>query len=63
MVGGALASAVARVVGTCLVGVDPRDPVTLVAVFFLLSTVAGIATLLPTLRGTRVEPVAALRVD
>ena len=44
-----------------LYGVSPRDPVTLVAVAALFLLVAVAASLLPTLRATRVDPLAMIR--
>jgi hypothetical protein len=63
LLGGVAASAVAKVVGVFLVGVGPRDPITIVAVVLALSAVAAVATLIPAVRAARVEPVIALRSE
>jgi putative ABC transport system permease protein len=55
------AGAVARFMGTLLYGVRPTDPRTLVIVSIALIVVAALATLLPALRATRVDPLEALR--
>lgn len=44
-----------------LYGVEPRDPATFVGVALLLGTVALLASFVPALRATRVDPVTALR--
>ena len=46
-----------------LTEISPRDPVTYAAVAVLLSVVAMIATLVPALRATRVDPMIALRAE
>jgi len=48
---------------TMLYEIDPRDPPTFGAVAVLLTAVALVATLVPALRATRVDPVNALRND
>ena len=44
-----------------LVQTSPSDPATLAAVAGMLILVAGIASVLPARRATRVDPVIALR--
>jgi predicted permease len=60
-----LAAAVplARLMSALLFGVSSLDPATYGAVSFLLISAALLATYLPTLKATRVEPVEALRTD
>jgi hypothetical protein len=50
-----------RLLAGFLFGVNPLDPLTLVSVSVLLSTVAAVACLLPALRAAQVDPVIALR--
>jgi putative ABC transport system permease protein len=59
--GVAAALALTRVMTTLLVGVSPRDPVTLIGSAALLFAVALVASCVPALRASRVEPMAALR--
>jgi ABC-type antimicrobial peptide transport system permease subunit len=56
---GALAST--RVMGTLLYDVTATDPVTYVALAGLLGLIAMIASFIPALRATKVDPVVALR--
>lgn len=50
-----------RLMRSVLYGVPPTDPVTFTIVPALLAIVALVATLLPTLSATRIEPTLALR--
>ena len=59
--GVAASLALTRVMTTLLVGVSPRDPVTLIGGAALLLAVAIVASCVPALRASRVEPMAALR--
>ena len=63
VLGLAAAMALTRLMSTLLFGVGPMDPVTYVAVSFVLGTVALVATYLPARRASRVDPVVALRTD
>jgi ABC-type antimicrobial peptide transport system permease subunit len=60
-----LAGAVAltRLMETLLFEVRPTDPATLVSVAAMITFVAAVACLVPALRATRVDPMAALRED
>jgi putative ABC transport system permease protein len=53
--------ALSRVLASGLFQVSPSDPAVLVGVTLLLTLVALIATLVPALRATRVDPLIALR--
>jgi ABC-type antimicrobial peptide transport system permease subunit len=61
LIGMGLAMALSGVLRAFLFGVEPTDPVTLVGVAILFTTMALLACLLPALRATRVDPMAALR--
>lgn len=62
-VGVAAALAGGRVLASQLVGVTPRDPVTLATVVLLSAGVAALASYLPARRATRVDPMVALRSE
>ena len=57
------AMAASRGLESLLVGVTARDPVTYVVLAGILTTVALVASYLPALRATRVDPVVALRSE
>ncbi|HEY2822460.1 MAG TPA: ABC transporter permease [Candidatus Acidoferrum sp.] len=57
------AVAVTRVFQSMLFGVDATDPVTLAVVAGILAGVALLACYLPARRATRVDPLAALRIE
>ena len=57
------ALALTRLMGTLLYGVAPYDPWTFGAVALVFLAVAGVATYLPGRKATRLNPVAALRLD
>ena len=63
LVGLAGTLAAGRVVKKLLYDVSPTDPVTLLAVAVLLLLVALVASYVPALRATRVDPMLALRSD
>lgn len=53
--------AVSRVLASQLFGVASTDPLTFVAVSFLLIAVAAVACLIPALQASRIDPMNALR--
>lgn len=53
----------ARAVRGLLFGVTPNDPLTLTLSIFLLGLVGAVASLLPSFRAARINPVAALRAE
>ncbi len=57
------AFAVTRVMKNMLFGLSSTDPLTFVAISLLLVAVALVASYLPALRATRVDPVVALRTE
>ena len=57
------ALALTRLLGTQLYSIKPTDPATFAGVSFLLAAIAFVATLVPALRATRVDPVVALREE
>jgi predicted permease len=58
---GALATA--RLLSGFLYGVQPADPAAIIAAALVLAAAAGLATLLPVRRATRVDPVIALAAE
>ena len=52
-----------RVLESQLIGVTARDPATYAVLAATLTAVALLASYLPALRATRVDPVVALRSD
>jgi predicted permease len=61
LIGGAMALAAARIVSAMLVNVSAADPLTFACAAVFLALVAALASYLPGLRATRVDPVVALR--
>src|SRR5262249_3494559 len=55
--------AVVHVLQSVLYGVSPRDPLTIVAVAGLFVVTAFLASSIPALRASRVDPLVALRQD
>jgi ABC-type antimicrobial peptide transport system permease subunit len=62
-VGLAASFAVSGLVRSLLLGVEPTDPLSIVAGVAVLLTAASLAAYLPALRATTVEPVTALRCE
>ena len=58
---GALASS--RLLASFLFEVRPSDPGTLLAVAFVLALVAVLASIVPAMRATRIDPAIALRSE
>jgi putative ABC transport system permease protein len=63
VIGIALALATARAAASFLFGLKPTDPASIGSAVALLAVVALAASLLPALRASRVEPMAALREE
>jgi putative ABC transport system permease protein len=63
VVGAIGAVAVTRLIATLLYDVSPTDPISFAAVALLLAAVGFLASYLPARRASRVDPLAALRVD
>ena len=62
-IGLVVAISLSRVMTKLLFGVEPTDPVTMIAVAILLACVATLACWLPARRATRIEPTAGLRIE
>lgn len=66
-VGVILGSIVALLLGKwvepLLLGVTSRDPAVYIGVAFVILVVALLATLVPALRASRIDPVRAMRVE
>jgi ABC-type antimicrobial peptide transport system permease subunit len=62
-VGIAGALGVNRLIASVLFGVQPTDPVTLVAVITTITLVAAVACWLPAWRASRLDPNVVLRAD
>jgi predicted permease len=63
VLGLAAAFGVARLMGNLLFGISSTDPLTFVSVPLVLATMALIASYVPALRATRLDPMRALRSE
>jgi len=61
VVGLAAALGATRLIASQLFGLEPRDPVTMIAAAGLILAVAIAAALVPARRAARIEPMTALR--
>ncbi|HLY63780.1 MAG TPA: ABC transporter permease [Terriglobia bacterium] len=60
-IAGALATT--RMISSFLFGLEPTDPLTILAATFLMSVVVALAGYLPARRATKVDPMVALRYE
>jgi len=63
LIGAPLAFAADRAIAAQLYGIGAHDPLTMGGSAFVLVAAAALATALPALRATRVDPLHALRQD
>jgi ABC-type antimicrobial peptide transport system permease subunit len=63
IIGTALAAVVTRVLSSLWFGIGVNDPVTFTIAALLVVAVASVATALPALRASRIDPVAAMRTQ
>ena len=62
-IGFALAFVSSRLIESQLFGISSNDPTTWAGVVVVLALVAFVATMVPALRATRVDPMEALRYE
>jgi len=63
VIGAAGALALGRVLSSLIYGIRPTDPITFLAVAFLLAAIALFASIIPAYRATKVDPMVALRYE
>jgi ABC-type antimicrobial peptide transport system permease subunit len=63
VIGAAIAFVASRFIGPLLYQVSPKDPLTYAVAAFTLLAVAALASFVPALRATHVDPNVALRAD
>ena len=62
VIGIALAFLLTRFLTALLYGISPTDPATFAGVILLLAAVTFVAALVPAMRASRLDPLAALRI-
>ena len=62
-IGLAAAAGTSRLISRLLFGLAPTDPLSILAAVAVMVVVAGMAAYLPARRASRVDPLAALRVE
>ena len=63
VLGLAIAVVLTRVMASLLFGISTTDPLTFVSISLVLLAVAVLASYIPALRATRIDPMVALRAQ
>jgi ABC-type antimicrobial peptide transport system permease subunit len=63
VIGGVLSVYAARIGNTLLYGLQPGDPATLALAMIALASVTLLASWIPAMRASRVDPTTALRTE